>query len=230
MSDEFTFKKFSIRQDKCAMKVGTDGVLLGAWAEGGSRILDIGTGTGLIALMMAQRFADADVTAIDIEEGAWRQACGNFAASPFAERLHAIHSSLQDFQPDTPFDTIVCNPPFFERAQKAPDAARTIARHNDTLPSRDLFSGARRLLSSNGVMSVIMPTDNLESFISEAFIHGFFAKRRTWVSTIQGKKPKRVLMSFVKRQTSTNESQQNMYSSTNEKTGWYEKLVGDFYL
>ena len=139
----FTFKQFHVEQDRTAMKVGTDGVLLGAWAEGGCTILDIGTGTGLVALMMAQRFEDAQVVGIDIDPDASEQARENVAASPFASRISILHTSLQAFSTERKFDAIVSNPPYFEHSLKNPDAARAAARHADSLPFADLFSGVR---------------------------------------------------------------------------------------
>ena len=109
----FKFKKFAVNQDQCGMKVGTDGVLLGAWARGGNRVLDIGTGTGVIALMLAQRFPKAKITAIDIAEEACRQAKENVSASPFAHQVQVEHTSLQEFESAERFDCIVSNPPFF---------------------------------------------------------------------------------------------------------------------
>ena len=139
----FRFKQFTIHQERCAMKVGTDGVLLGAWAEGGKAILDIGTGTGLIACMMAQRFPDATVQAIEIDEAACQQARENVTASPFLDRIFITNTSLQEFVSELPqhqqqYDCIVCNPPYFVNSMKAPDSQRSIARHTDTLPSPHL--------------------------------------------------------------------------------------------
>ena len=131
-------------QDKCGMKVGTDGVLLGAWALGGSRVLDIGTGTGLVALMMAQRFPQSVVDAIDIDEEACRQAAENVAASPFAGSVHVGHCPLQDFLSSQPYDAIVSNPPFFVDSLNNPDVRRPLPRHTDTLPFAALLAGARR--------------------------------------------------------------------------------------
>lgn len=112
MGKTFQFKKFTIAQDRCAMKVGTDGVLLGAWARGGKRVLDIGTGTGLVALMMAQRFTDAVVDAVEIDHDTAGQAMENVSSSPFANRVKVFAKALQDFEPDAPYDSIVTNPPF----------------------------------------------------------------------------------------------------------------------
>ena len=149
-NDYFRFKHFTVWQQHCAMKVGTDGVLLGAWADGGQRILDIGTGTGLIALMMAQRFPAAEVTAVEIDEQAAMQACENVAASPFADRVNVIHDDIlryADACAEGCFDAIVCNPPFFVNSLKNPDSKRALARHNDNLSFCQLFSIVHLLIN-----------------------------------------------------------------------------------
>ncbi len=133
MGKTFQFKKFTIAQDRCAMKVGTDGVLLGAWARGGKRVLDIGTGTGLVALMMAQRFTDAVVDAVEIDHDTAGQAMENVSSSPFANRVKVFAKALQGFEPDAPYDSIVTNPPFFSNSLLAPDSSRTMARHTVAL-------------------------------------------------------------------------------------------------
>src|SRR5664279_1596216 len=144
----FRFKHFSVDDSKCAMKVGTDGVLMGAWADvsAAEKILDIGTGCGLIALMAAQR-SNANITAIDIDEDATLQSKENFLSSPWHERIEAIHATVQQFQPDFLFDLIICNSPFFKNALKTPYHERNLARHNDTLPFDSLVSSVNRLLS-----------------------------------------------------------------------------------
>ena len=162
----FTFKSFTIHQDRCAMKVGTDGVLLGAWAQGGSRILDIGTGTGIIAMMMAQRFPDADITAIDIDAEACKQAAENVRESVFKGRIIVKEEALQSYcrnhleQQHPLYDSIVSNPPFFVNSLRNPDARRTTARHTDSLSFAELFRSVSRLLSDDGMFSAIIPTDN----------------------------------------------------------------------
>ena len=125
---EFKFKRFTVRHDRCAMKVGTDGVLLGAWARGGRRILDVGTGSGLVALMMAQRFPEARVTGVEVDGEACRQAAENMAASPFAERMDARQGKIQAQDFPRPFDAIVCNPPFYmDDSPHSPDRRRAMA-------------------------------------------------------------------------------------------------------
>ncbi|MBR1548739.1 MAG: methyltransferase, partial [Prevotella sp.] len=136
------------------MKVGTDAVLLGAWARGGSEVLDAGTGTGVIALMMAQRCADGRITAIDIDDGAVSQALVNVRMSPFANRIEVLHERLQDHHGT--YDAIVSNPPFFVDSLKAPDRQRSLARHAETLTYGELMAAAHRLLSDDGELSVIV--------------------------------------------------------------------------
>ena len=150
------------------MKVGTDGVLLGAWAEGGKRILDIGTGTGLIALMMAQRFPASTIDAIEIDSDAASQAVDNVKLSSFSNIVHVMNGSFQDFassMPSKQYDSIVSNPPFFNNSLKNPDEARMLARHTDTLSFRDLFHGVEKLLMDDGVFSAIIPATEKTSFI-----------------------------------------------------------------
>lgn len=238
----FDFKQFRIEQDRCAMKVGTDGMLLGAWAEGGRRILDIGTGTGLIALMMAQRFADAVVTAIDIDEEACRQARENALASPFANRVAVVHSSAQSFSVDflekslknnsiLRFDSIVSNPPFFEQSLKNPDNRKAIARHTDSLPFAELFESVSRLLSNDGVFSVIIPSEKLESFTSNAYLSGFYISRQCFVKTTSKKPAKRCLLTFKKHlPNSVEKSEIFLQNSDGTRSESYRNLTKDFYL
>lgn len=166
----FTFKQFHIDHSRCAMKVGTDGTLLGAWATlpANARILDIGTGTGLIAIMAAQRTSEAKITAIDIDEDCVLQAQENVAASPWPDRIEVIHSALQEFDASEKFDVIISNPPYFIDSQLSPDAARCTARHTTTLPFNELVTGVRRLLADGGHFSLILPPAEMERFRSAA--------------------------------------------------------------
>lgn len=166
----FTFKQFHIDHSRCAMKVGTDGTLLGAWATlpANGRILDIGTGTGLIAIMAAQRTSEAKITAIDIDEDCVLQAQENIAASPWPDRIEVIHSALQEFDASEKFDVIISNPPYFIDSQLSPDVARCTARHTTTLPFNELVTGVRRLLADGGHFSLILPPTEMERFRSAA--------------------------------------------------------------
>lgn len=190
----FQFKQFRVSQDRCAMKVGTDGTLLGAWAQGGTDILDIGTGTGLIALMMAQRFPESTIKAIDIDAEACSQAAENVAASPFAQRMVVVHASLQSYT--STCDSIVCNPPFFSDSLHSPDSQRTMARHTTTLSYAELFRSVAGLLSQNGVFSAVIPFDCRRAFDDEAIFAGLFPSRVCAVRTTWRKPPRRYLLEY----------------------------------
>lgn len=194
--DSFLFRQFTVRQDRCAMKVGTDGTLLGAWARLPQsvrgeddalppRILDVGTGTGLVALMMAQRHPSALVTGIDIDAEAVGQAAENAAQSPFGLRVAMMVRDASAAASDDlgQFDAIVCNPPFFADALPSPDARRTMARHTATLSFRQLMACARRLLADGGELSVIVPAQGRRQMESEAALAGLFPTRLCHVRT-----------------------------------------------
>lgn len=204
------------------MKVGTDGVLLGAWAQGGSCILDIGTGTGVVALMMAQRFPDAQVTAIDIDDGAVRQAAANVAQSPFDLRIKVTQASLQEHK--GLYEAIVCNPPFFIDSMQAPDRQRNMARHATTLTYAELMQHAWRLLSDDGELSVVVPFDYRKRMEDEAIFVGFFPSRVCAVSTSERKPAKRYLLAFRKHPCLCEQQHLTIGSDA------YRALTGDFYL
>lgn len=230
------------------MKVGTDGVLLGAWAEGGQRILDIGSGTGLISLMMAQRFPEAQVWGIDIDPDACMQARENVAASPFADRVGISCCALQNLSEEhlvrgseelmemkegegNLFDAIVSNPPFFVNGLKNPDSKRAMARHSDSLPFSVLMKGVKRWLSDEGVFSAIVPADVLESFVSEACCSGLSLVRQCGVKTVERKQPKRYLVAFSKRRTGMmDKCTEIMMNSDGNRSEWYAKITEGFYL
>ena len=230
MSSGFTFKRFTVNHGKCAMKVGTDGVLLGAWARGGRRILDVGTGSGLVALMMAQRFEDACVTAIDIEPGACLQARENVEASPFADRIRVVETALQDFR-EGEYDAIVCNPPFYAGTLKSKTAARTMARSAETLPFADLFRHAARLLAEGGVLSVVVPAVLRREFDAEAAFSGLWPRRVCMVKTVPRKAPGRCLLEYGKRPTvCAEEAEECLNNADMTRSGWYACLTEEFYL
>lgn len=197
----FRFKQFAVRQDRCAMKVGTDGVLLGAWASGGARVLDVGTGTGVIALMMAQRYPEAVITGIDMDADAVGQAAANAKASPFARQVSVMQIRVQDMEPtDTGrFDAVVSNPPFFSDSLQAPDRQRNMARHAETLTYADLMKAAGRLLSDDGELSVIVPFDYRRRMDDEAIFQGFFPSRVCAVKTTPKKPVRRYLLAYRKQ-------------------------------
>lgn len=231
MGDSFNFKKFSLRQDRCAMKVGTDGVLLGAWACGGSRILDIGSGTGLISLMMAQRYPASVVDGVEMDGEAVAQSRENVAASPFAGRVVIHAGRLQDYVPSTQYDAMVTNPPFFVNAFAALDTQRNVARHAVSLTFNDIFDFAGRWLTPNGFLSAVIPMDGLEDFEMAAAMHGFFLSRLYKVCTKETKPPKRCLVSFSPTRSDAFDTGTVVLLQDNgQPTTWYKNLTKDFYL
>ena len=215
---------------KCAMKVGTDGVLLGAWARGGRHILDVGTGSGLVALMMAQRFEDAEIKAIDIDPGASLQARENVEASPFAGRISVVESSLQVYHGGE-FDAIVCNPPFYAGTLASKTAARTMARSAETLPFADLFRHAVRLLADGGVLSVVVPAALRSDFDAEADLSGLFPRRVCMVKTVPRKAASRCLLEYGRRTPLRFEEMEECLNNADmTRSEWYSRLTQDFYL
>lgn len=212
------------------MKVGTDGLLLGAWAQGGKRVLDIGTGTGLIALMMAQRFPDAHVDAIDIDADAASQAEDNARRSPFADRVAVRCVSLQEYVAEREYDSIVCNPPFFTQSLQSPDSKRTLARHSVALPFDDLFRHARRLMSEDGVLSIVVPSDALSQIETAAVMNNLFLVRRCLVRTTRKKPARRLLLSFSQKPSPFHDEEGVVQEAVNEPSEWYRNLTCDFLL
>jgi tRNA1Val (adenine37-N6)-methyltransferase len=227
----FQFKQFVVNQEDCAMKVGTDGVLLGAWfdfKENGS-VLDIGTGTGLIALMAAQRGADS-VVAVEIDEKAARQAAENVASSKWKDIVTVVHSDIACFSDDKRFDAVVCNPPFFRDSLRSPDSVRSQARHNDTLSYEKLAEVVNCLLSDSGLFSLVLPYDMADTFISVAAKNGLYLCKRTNVVTRKGNLPKRVLLSLCKQVKVCVTDELVMFDELNNETSGYISIVRDFYL
>ncbi len=229
----FQFRQFFVGQQRCAMKVGTDGVLLGAWAEGGQHILDIGTGTGVVALMMAQRFPSANIDAIEVDYDAAEQAADNVGRSPFASRIAVTHMAFQDFLPSAPYDSIVCNPPYFLNSMKAPEASRSLARHADgkSLTFRDIFVFAKANTSDSGVVNVVVPTLNQEALETEAYLLGFRKTRELLLRTTPRKPLSRVLVTFSRSSHSPSErSEQCLMNADGSRSAWYQQLTADFYV
>lgn len=229
-NDYFRFKRFTVWQDRCAMKVGTDATLLGAWAglppNGGERldVLDIGTGTGIIALMLAQRCADACVTGIDIDQDAAAQAAANMAASPFSSRMTVVCQPVQQFG-GGPYDAITCNPPYFQGSLECPDSKRTLSRHNTSLTYDELASHVFRLLAGEGEFSMILPADHLHHMEAAAAIAGLFEKRRCYVRTKETKPPKRVMLAYAKRPQPEAQCEELTLNDPKHAT-----LMADFYI
>lgn len=233
----FTFKQFHIVDNHTAMKVGTDGVLLGAWAQGGKKILDIGTGTGLIALMMAQRFPLADIDAIEIDKGAFEDAQLNVSQSPFNDRINIINCCLQDYQlchetsTEGVYDAIVCNPPYFINSLKNPLQSRTTARHADSLSPQELIYYAKRLLKTKGTLSIIIPYDNKDILEAEAIFNGLSVLKLVNIKTKSSKPAKRCLIEFGKDATKQCETEEQVLTTDKRtRTEWYQNITQEFYI
>lgn len=233
-NDFFQFKEFTIHQRRAAMKVGTDGVLLGTMAEGGKQILDIGTGTGIISLMMAQRYPDAQFTAVEIDDNAYLDAQENFAASPFSDRITLVKAAFQDYARTCcrTFDCIVSNPPYFDESLENPDEGRTRARHTSSLPFRELIGGAYRLLEDGGCFSVCIPPEVLKKFSAECLITGFSLKTCYGIKSVPRKPmPKRYVLVYQKGLiTEPEEHIFCMQNADGSRSEWYQELMKDFYL
>lgn len=232
MNDYFHFKQFTIHQEKTAMKVGTDGVLLGAWADlKDSRfILDIGTGTGLIALMAAQRQMSAEIDAVEINKDAYEQAVQNVNISPWSSRIHLYPISLFDFQPGHSYDHILCNPPFFLQSTPAPDRNRTIARHCKELEHTDLLAFARRFLTEKGKLGLILPVKEAEELIRKAENYTLFLTRLLQVHPTPSKAVKRYLMEFSRQNAPLQHRKLIVEYERHHYSKEYQELTRDFYL
>ncbi len=231
----FQFKQFRIVQERSAMKVGMDGVLLGAWtnASGAQRILDIGAGTGLIALMLAQKNALAQIDALEIDQDAFEEAIFNVRQSNWGDRINVICQSFQEFLAETKmkYDLIVSNPPFFSNGVKAPAETRAQARHADALPLDVLISGAANLLQENGRMALILPTEQLQEVEDLAKINELFLSRLCRVKPNPVKPDFRILVELTNRSvTLQEESLMIEFEKHHDYTSEYKELTRDFYL
>ncbi len=230
----FKFKQFTIWQDKCAMKVGTDGVLLGAWTDIGNseRILDVGTGTGLIALMLAQR-SDAVIDAVEINEEAFEQASDNVVASSWKDRVNVIHQDFQAYSKtnDSKYDLIVTNPPYFKNSLKSLDEDRNAARHSHLLTIEELFFGVEKLLSNKGRFCMVFPFDENKGLLEIAIYHQLYLTKITVVHPNLSLPPKRVLLEFSRIGTRTIHSSLTIEKQKrHDYTDEYIELTKDFYL
>lgn len=231
----FLFKQFEIQQDQCLMKVGTDGVLLGAWAdvEKTSNILDIGTGTGLIAIMLAQRTKEAVVHAVEIDETACTQAKENILASPWASRMAAFTDSIQDFArlSRSKYDLIVSNPPFFSGGTFSNNQDRANVRHTVKLPHGDLLIAVRSLLAKEGKFCVILPFIEGLRFEEIAKTYSLYCTKRTEVHPKKEKSVERLLLQFERMEKECLVDQLVIQKEArNDWTDDYIALTKAFYL
>ncbi len=232
----FTFKQFAIEQDRCAMKIGTDGVLLGAWAPIDNHpfsILDIGTGTGIIALMLAQRSAAQQIDALEIDEAAYEQATDNFENSPWNDRLFCFHAGLDEFieEPEEEYDFIVSNPPFYSEDYKTENESRDLARFQDAMPFEQLLEAADLLLSEHGIFTVIIPFKEEENFIALANEFELYPLKITRVKGTPTTEIKRSLLAFSRNETTDLPIDELVIETARHVyTQEYIGLTKDFYL
>lgn len=235
MNKPFTFKQFTIEQDRCAMKIGTDGILLGAWVKlkDPYAILDVGAGTGIIALMMAQRSNAELIDAIEIDDEAYEQCVDNFENSSWGDRLFCYHASLDEFaeeMDEEKYDLIISNPPFFSENFKSGNEARDMARFADALPFEDLIEYTSTLLSDQGELAVIIPFAEEKKFLKIARGVNLVPNRITRVRGTHEAPIKRSLIQLSFSEGKVQENELVIEISRHEYTPEYIELVKDFYL
>jgi len=231
----FQFKQFSVKQDRCAMKIGTDSVLLGSWVgvkHSPFSVLDIGAGTGVIALMLAQRCHAEVIEAVEIDEDAFEQAAENFENSPWGDRLFCYHAGFLEFVDEVQeeYDVIVSNPPFYNENYKTDNVQRDLARFQDALPFEHLLYGTAKLLSDTGEASFIIPFKEESNFINLAKKFHLFPKRVTRVKGNHAADIKRSMLCFTRRRTSIETSEIVIETARHQYTEDYIALTKDFYL
>ena len=231
----FTFKQFTVNQDRCAMKIGTDGVLLGAWTpliNNPYNVLDIGSGTGILSLILAQRSNAEQIDAIEIDEDAYEQCVENFEASPWGDKLFCFHAGLDEFvdEPEDEYDLIISNPPFYTDDYKSATTSRDLARFEDALPFEELIEAAALLLSDNGIFSVIIPFKEEERFISLCKELDLFPLKMTRVKGTPTSEIKRSLLAFCRMEQTPLIDELVIEISRHNYTPEYIELTKEFYL
>lgn len=232
----FQFKHFTINDQNSAMKVGTDGVLLGAWASMPSNngtLLDVGCGSGILSLIMAQRSdGKLNIDAIDIDEGAVKDSHANFENSQWGKSLNVISGNFVSYSKECgkKYDMIISNPPFFTEDTLSPDSKRVSARNTSSLSFESLFKGVKEITTPNAIFSMITPAESYNDLAQTALIEGFYLRRLTWVVTVDKTPPKRVLTEWSREQIQYVIDTLIITNAQGSYTSQYKKLTNDFYL
>ncbi|WP_179021713.1 tRNA1(Val) (adenine(37)-N6)-methyltransferase [Winogradskyella forsetii] len=235
MTKPFKFKQFTVNQDRCAMKIGTDAVLLGAWTSIDNNphsVLDIGAGTGVLSLMIAQRSDAETIEALEIDDDAFEQCSENFENSDWADRLFCYHASLLEFveEIEDKYDLIICNPPFYSEDYKTDSKARDLARFNDAMPFEHLIYAVVNLLSDTGLFSVVIPYKEETNFVNLASKVGLFPKRIRHVKGNPNSEIKRSILEFSFEETEIKTSELVIETARHQYTEAYINLTQEFYL
>ncbi len=230
----FRFKQFTIHQSDAVLKVSTEACILGAWATAppeATRILDVGAGTGLLALMLAQRYAQAQIDAVEINETAARQAAKNAATSPFADRIRVVHESIQHYaRHPAPYDLIVSNPPFYQQSLHSPDTARNAAKHAETLSFDDLLDAVGNLLAPAGTFVVLLPPYETNQFLPKAAETGLFLRRQLRVRHRPGGQLFRLISAFGFSEKLVVFEELSIYKPDGGYSPEFVALLKDFYM
>lgn len=232
MGSIFQFKQFSVDQADCAMKINTDGVLLGATADHPTpnRILDVGTGTGVIAMMLAQRYEEAIIDAIEIDPKAATRAHQNFLQSPFVERLQAWTGSFEDFSTSEKYDLIVSNPPFYTNSLHNPDKRKKIARHTDDEFFRKLIFFSAQRLKDHGLLQLILPCDLAIKVVGVAEGNNLFLEKKIYIKSYADTEAFRCIISLSRKENNVDRSTFVIYKERSIYTTAYNKLLQNFFL
>lgn len=230
----FQFKQFTILQDQCAMKVCTDSCIMGAYLnlENATKVLDIGTGTGLLTLMLAQRFQNTNFTAIEIDESAYNQANKNFENSPWNNRISIENIDINDFKNEvnSKFDYIICNPPFYNNSLKSPNIQKNTAHHEGTLTQEQLINVVLNLLNPEGKFSILLPVFEAEMFEKKALSNGLFKVDYLEVAHNEQKPIFRRIDTYSYKNNKTNFSKLNIKNTDNEYSNSFIEILKDYYL
>ena len=235
MEKPFKFKQFTVKQDRCAMKIGTDGVLLGAWTSvkhNPFSVLDIGSGTGILSLMIAQRSHAEQIEAIEIDDDAYEQCSENFENSPWNDRLFCYHASLLEFveEVEDAFDLIICNPPFYSEDYKTENKSRDLARFNDAMPFKHIIYAVAHLLAEDGLFSIVIPRKEEDDFVALANTVGLYPQRILHVRGNPDTEVKRSLIEFSYTENEVETSELIIETERHNYTKDYINLTKDFYL